>query len=63
MKPGGMPTISNDTPVESYSDYKERKVRSLVKSTEEILVEIFNSSLTDKDKKDLRYELIKMFIL
>ena len=58
-----MPTSDNDSELESYEDYKKRKVVSLVERTKDILIEINDSSLKPEDKDKMRYELMKMFII
>lgn len=63
MKSSSIPSSSNNSEVESYEDYKERKVKFLVERTKDILINIHDSSLKEEDKDKMRYELMKMFIL
>lgn len=60
MKSSGMPTMGNDTPVETYSEYKEKMFTTAIAEAEERVVKIKHSSLKSEDKEALLLRLLRI---
>jgi predicted transcriptional regulator len=59
MKSESMPTRSNTSPVESYTEYRQKKIFNLTKDFQHILSELNQCSLKTEDKEKLRIEFLK----
>lgn len=62
MRSTSIPTASNDSEVESYETYKDRKVARWEERMKEIRIEVKDSSLTAKDKEVVLFDLLKKLI-
>lgn len=62
MKSTSIPTASNDSEVESYDTYKDRKVLAWEERMRQIRIEVKDSSLKAKDKEVVLFDLLKKLI-
>lgn len=62
MRPSSDPTRGNNSELETYEQYKDRKVLAWEERMKEIRIEVKDSSLTAKDKEVVLFDLLKKLI-